>query len=158
MTVKEAAGVAGGLLIWGALLLVAFGLVSIFVLGGVWIGERLLPFLASASYVTLALVVFLVLPLAIFDATRGFAAIALLVASYIFGATLWFMGLLFTYVTWGIGAVILGLVLLGGGVVPIAMIAATVKGQWPILLTLVLLVVATFGSRLGALKLGETRD
>ena len=64
-----------------------------------------------------------------------------------FGFTLWVWGLLLTYDLWGAIAVLVGLVLLGVGVVPIAMLATLFKGMWLTLGELVLLTVLTFGTR-----------
>ena len=52
-----------------------------------------------------------------------------------------------TLSTWGTFAVILGLLVAGIGVVPIAMLAALTHGEWMILLELVILTVLTFGCR-----------
>ena len=105
-----------------------------------------------------ALVVFVILPLAIPKVTRGFSTVALLIASYIFGATLWMEGLLLTLLIWGAGAVFIGLFLAGVGVVPIAMLATLLKGMWGSLVELLLLTIVTFGSRAGAISLGDSLD
>ena len=56
-------------------------------------------------------------------------------------------GFLITLSTWGTFAVVLGLLIAGIGVVPIAMLAALTHGEWMILLELVILTVLTFGCR-----------
>ena len=70
-----------------------------------------------------------------------------MIASLVFGFTLWVWGLLFTYHLWGAIAVFIGLFLMGVGVVPIAMLATLFKGMWSTLGELVLLTVLTFGTR-----------
>jgi hypothetical protein len=80
---------------------------------------------------------------------------ALFVASYVFGATLWMEGLLLTLATWRLPAVFIGLFLAGVGIVPIAMLATLFNGMWVYLLELVLSTIMPFGSRIGALSLSK---
>ena len=113
----------------------------------VWLIDNLLPWVAFISQTTFKLVVFIILPLAIPKATRGFSSIALLISSFVFGVILWIQELLLTWSIWGLGAVVIGLLLVGVGVVPIAMLATLIEGMWGPLINLVLLIILTFGSR-----------
>lgn len=158
MNVKETFGAIGGFALVLAIAAVGIAIVTAFILGGVWVSKHLLPWLTVISFIVFAIVIFVLLPLAIPRATRGFASVSILIASYIFGATLWMFGLLLTYFTWGIFAVIVGLVFLGIGVVPIAMLATLIKGMWGPFFTLVLLAIATYGCRVGAVSLAESVD
>jgi hypothetical protein len=79
-------------------------------------------------------------------------------ASYVFGAILWVSGMAFTYITWGLFAVIIGLVILGIGVVPIAMLAALIHADWGDLAGFIFLGVLTYGSRMLAMWLGHKAD
>ncbi|KRA72810.1 hypothetical protein ASD78_14380 [Lysobacter sp. Root667] len=141
-----------------AIAVVGIAIVTAFILGGVWVSKHLLPWLTVISFVVFAIVIFVLLPLSIPRATRGFSSISILIASYVFGATLWMFGLLLTYFTWGVVAVIIGLVFFGVGVVPIALLATLFKGMWGPFFTLVLLVIATYGCRIGAMSLAESLD
>jgi hypothetical protein len=67
---------------------------------------------------------FVLLPLAIFRWTRGFAASGLMLASFAFGVTTWMASFSITYYYWGIGAVLIGSLLVGVGILPIAVIAS----------------------------------
>lgn len=116
--------------------------------GGIWIGERILPWLVFISFLTLAFCVVILGPLALIPATRPWAGLGYFIASYVFGLTGWFMGLLLTWILWGGFAVFVGLLILGCGVVPIAMLATFFKGMWAEFGILVLAVVLTFGSRI----------
>lgn len=158
MNVKETFGAIGGFALMLAIAAVGIAIVTAFILGGVWVSKHLLPWLTVISFIVFAIVIFVLLPLAIPRATRGFSSVAILIASYVFGATLWMFGLLLTYFTWGIFAVIVGLVFLGIGVVPIAMFATLIKGMWGPFFTLVLLAIATYGCRVGAVSLAESVD
>ncbi len=158
MNVKETLGAIGGLALMLAIAAVGIAIITAFILGGVWVSKHLLPWLTVISFVVFAIVIFVLLPLAIPRATRGFSSISILIASYVFGATLWMFGLLLTYFTWGVVAVIIGLVFFGVGVVPIALLATLFKGMWGPFFTLVLLAIATYGCRIGAMSLAESLD
>lgn len=158
MNVKETLGAIGGLALMLAIAAVGIAIVIAFILGGVWVSKHLLPWLTVISFVVFAIVIFVLLPLAIPRATRGFSSISMLIASYVFGATLWMFGLLLTYFTWGVVAVIIGLVFFGVGVVPVALLATLFKGMWGPFFTLILLAIATYGCRIGAMSLAESLD
>lgn len=158
MNVKEMLAGLGGLLIMGALLLVGITISAVFIFGAAWASTKLLPWFSILTWIAFGLVVFIILPLAIPRATRGFSSVALFIASYVFGATLWMEGLLLTLFIWGLGAVFIGLFLAGVGVVPIAMLATLLKGMWGPLIELVLLTIMTFGSRVGAMSLAESLE
>jgi hypothetical protein len=158
MNLKDTLAGIGGLLILGALLLLGVAVTAVFILGAAWATTKLLPWFTVLTLVSFGLVIFVVLPLAVPKTTRGFSSVALLVASYVFGATLWMEGLLFTLAIWGLGAVVIGILLVGVGVVPIAMLATLFNGMWGSLLELVPLTFMTFGSRIGAMWLAATVD
>lgn len=158
MSVKNSLAGLGGLLTFGIVLLLLVGVGAVFFLGMGWASTVLLPWFSVLTWLAFAAVVFVILPLAIPRATRGFSSMALFVASYIFGATLWMQGLLLTLSIWGLGAVFIGLFLAGVGVVPIAMLATLFNGMWLPLVELVLLTVMTFAARAGALTLAESAE
>lgn len=134
-------------------------LLALFIEGGAWLGEKIYPWLVTATGFALGVVTFVFLPLLLFRKTRGFSGAGLRIASAMFGFTLWVWGLLLTYDLWGAIAVLIGLVLLGVGVVPIAMLATLFKGMWLTLGELVLLTVLTFGTRFaGAWATSKARE
>lgn len=153
MNAKEVLAGIGGLLIMGAVLLVGATIGAVFIFGSAWASSKLLPWFSVLTWIAFGLVVFVFLPLAIPKATRGFSSVALLISSYVFGASLWMEGLLLTLFIWGLGAVFIGLFMAGVGVVPIAMLATLLKGMWGPFIELVLLTIMTFASRIGALSL-----
>ena len=158
MDLKDTLTGLGGLLITGAFFVVALAIGGVFIFGAAWASTKLLPWFSVLTWVAFGIVVFILLPLAIPKATRGFSSVALFVSSYVFGATLWMEGLLFTLAIWGVGAVFIGLFLAGVGVVPIAMLATLLKGMWSPFVELVLLTIMTFGSRIGAMSLAESLE
>ena len=146
-------GIVGIGLILG-LIILAFFLIE----GGVKLGEAIYPYLATASGVTIGVTFLILLPLSLFKRTRYFSASLLLVASFVFGLSLWIWALILTYYIWGIAAVFIGLFLLGVGVVPIAMLATLFNGMWPQLLELIVLTVLVFGVRAYSLYLANKVD
>ena len=121
----------GGAILFGiasfiALLLVIALLINV----GVYLGERIYPWLVKISGITLVVVLFLLLPLALFRRTRNFSGWGLSIASWVFGTTLWVWGFLLTYQLWGGFALFIGLIFLGVGVVPLAMLAILFEGMW----------------------------
>ena len=132
-----------GFLFFTAIILIAI----FFIHGGVWLADKVLPWLAPFSLLVLILSILVLLPLGLFRNTRVFAGNGLYLVSFIFGITVWLYGLLLTYVLWGPFGVIVGLGILGVGVVPIAMVLTLINGMWPTIVELVVLVALTFGSR-----------
>ena len=122
-------------------------LALMFLHGGVWLGEKALPFFLWLAKITFGVVLLVLLPLATYHKTQRFAASGLIQAASVFGLTLWVWALLLTYNLWGGGAVLVGVCLLGVGVVPMAMVATGLAKMWPTFGQLILLAVLTYGSR-----------
>ena len=80
--------------------------------------------------ITLICSIVILLPLSLLPPTRGFSAVGFMVASSAFSAILWLWGMAYTYSVWGMFGVIIGLVMMGIGVVPVAIFAALVHGDW----------------------------
>ncbi|MFM0558931.1 hypothetical protein [Paraburkholderia sediminicola] len=142
---------------FGVLLMLVAGLVIpfILILGMTWVSVHLVPWLKPAFSLTLLACIFILGPLAIFRRTRTFAAAGLLIASFVFGAILWIASLLLTMQLWGMLAVIIGLFMMGVGIVPVAIVAVIFHGQWSILGSIAIMLVATFGVRGLALWVGS---
>lgn len=117
MNAKEVLAGLGRSVIMGAILLVATTIAALLIFGSAWASSKLLPWFSALTLIAFGLVVFIILPLAIPRATRGFSSIALFILSHVFGATLWMEGLLFTLSLWGVGAVFVGIFMAGVGVV-----------------------------------------
>jgi hypothetical protein len=121
---------------------------ALFIWGGVWLSTNILPWLNLLSLIALAILIIVLLPLSIFRKARSFSGTCMVFSSYIFGVNLWFSGFVLTYVLWGGWAVFIGLVLMGFGVVPIAMLATLFKGMWLELGSLIFATFLTFGVRI----------
>jgi hypothetical protein len=111
------------------------------------VGAWALPFLSTAVGYAAVYGLPLLILLALTRATRPAASFGFVIASYLFGITLWIWALLFVLYTWGWFAVIVGLGMAGVGVVPIALLAAVLRAEWSILGQLALGLVLTFGCR-----------
>lgn len=157
MNVKGVLAALGGLLFFGAWLLVTVPIAVVIILGSAWASSTLLPWFSVLTRIAFGLVVFVFLPLAIPRATRPFSIAALFISSYVFGATLWMESLLLTFLLWGAGAVFIGW-LTFVGCAPIGMLATLLNGMWGPLIELVLLTIMTFASRFGAWSLTTTLE
>jgi hypothetical protein len=153
MNAKNILETIGGFLFGGAILAIGILVVFVFIYGSAWASAKLLPWFSIFTWIAIGLVVFVFLPLAIPKATRGFASAAILISSYVFGATLWMESFLLSMILWGFWAVLIGIFLAGVGVVPIAMLATLFNKMWIDLIELILLTIATYGCRFGALSL-----
>ena len=95
-----------------------------------WVIEtaiEIYTFLLPISWIALAIVLFVLLPLAAWRKTRGAAGVGLFITSYVFGATTWFLGAAVTFGSYGWLGLVIGLIFLGIGVVPLGIIGAFFK-------------------------------
>ena len=104
----------GGLLFWGT----------------AWVSVKIFPWLTVAFWIALLVSLVVLLPLSAFRKTRLMASYGLYFGSYIFGTMAWVWGFLLALMLWGWMAVIIGIILGGIGVVPIALLACLFNGQW----------------------------
>ena len=98
------------------------------------------------------LVLFVFVPLGLIRKTRGFAVPALMLSSYVFGATVWLLSVVVAFTLLGWFWLIVGLLFAGVGVMPVAFFGALFKGEPGIAFVGILLtVVLTYGTRMLAL-------
>jgi len=107
-------------------------------------------FLLPVSWIALALVIVVLLPLAAWRKTRGWAAVGLVVASFIFGITTWLLGAAATFASFGWFGLIVGLLIVGVGVVPLGVLGAFWKLKiaglaWSLLVMLAITMLARAG-------------
>lgn len=122
-------------------------LAVMFLTGGVWLSERIYPWLIVITAIALFVIIAVLLPLAIFRRTRAIAGGGIYIASFVFGLTLCVWSLLTSYTLWGIGGVVVGLLFAGVGIVPIAILASLFHGLWSMVGELLLVTAITFGTR-----------
>ena len=148
----------GGFLIGIAFLLLLISIAMLLIKGSVWVGVKVLPWLSIIMLIVFVIDIFIILPLGLFRKTKRVSGTGLVLSSYVYGVTIWFWALLITYFTWGALAVFIGLVIAGIGVVPIALLATIIKGQWANSGQIILFIVLTFGSRALGLYFVERAD
>lgn len=158
MTVKDTLSGLVGLLFMGIVLVLGVVVAAVFISGTEWAFAKLMPLFSTLTLIAFGIAVFILLPLAIPKATRGFSSVALFIASFVFGATLFLESFLLTLAIWGVLGLLVGLFLGGVGVVPIAMLATLFNGLWIPLGELVLLTIMTLASRAGAMSLAESLE
>src|SRR5436190_151324 len=113
--VKNAAGTLLGILIF----LAVISLPVVFLMGAKWASFHLLEPMITVGWFVLAVVLLILLPLSLFRRLRDTTGSFIYLSSYFFGIICWFYGFIVTYTLWGMWAVVVGIVFLGGGVVPI---------------------------------------
>lgn len=122
-------------------------LVLFFIQGTVWLETYVFPVCVNIFWPVLFVSVFILFPLCLIKKTRVIGGIGLLVCSYIFGGIAWIFAVGLLWNTWGLAAVIVGLIFAVIGIVPIAFIAALLNGVWASVLILVVLAGCWFGAK-----------
>ena len=109
---------------------------------------KLYPWVSNIALAVFIIDLIVVLPISFFKKPKGLCGIILLNSSYILGLQLWLSGLMLTLQIWGIWAAIIGILLFGVGVIPIALIATSVKGMWNEGFQILLSVLVVFATRM----------
>ena len=108
----------------------------------------LYTWISNIQFVVFLIDLIIMIPLSFFRKARGFSGTVIMYSSYLFGLQTWLSGLMLTLQIWGVWAAMFGLLLLGVGVVPIALLATLTKGMWSIFIQLLLQVIMVFGARI----------
>lgn len=148
---KALGGTAFGLMCFLAILSIPV----VFLFGSVWAAKHLLHPLIGIGWLLVAIDILILLPLSIFRSLRGFTGAVIFISSFVFGTVTWLLGFILTYALWGVWAVVIGILLFGGAVVPFAMLATVVEGMWEPFFTLLVLLIVTFGSRVVGVSIAE---
>jgi hypothetical protein len=99
-----------------------------------------------------AVAVFVLIPLAVWRKTRHVAGVGLLITSYVFGITLWFLSAAIAFGAFGWFGLIVGLLFFGVGVVPLAILGAFFKLKNSLVaMVLLFMVLSTLGARVGGM-------
>jgi hypothetical protein len=147
--IKEIGGWLLGLLLFLMILSLIGGLLS----GGAELAKVVIPFLIPLTHIVTFVCILIFLPLGFIKRTRSFGSTALYMASYVFGITLWTYSFLVTYVLWGVIGLVIGLMMAGVGVFPLAILASLFGGHWSIFFNLIYIAFLTYGARLLAIYL-----
>ena len=130
--VKETTFVLGGCLFLTSLAIGAIGLLLMLLRGTPWISENFYPWTVQAEKIALFFVVPTCSVLAFFRKGRSIGGLGLLLSSYIIGFSLWLWSLIVAYTLGGVFWMIVGLLFVGVGVIPIAIVAAALNAQWAV--------------------------
>ena len=92
-------------------------------------------------------IILVLLPLAVFKKTRLFSGGTMFLLSYLFGLALWIYSAIGAYLLWGWFGLIVGVLLMGVGVFPVALLVSMFSGEWLFFWNLVFGLITTFGIR-----------
>jgi len=124
-----------------------------------WIYDNLYPWLLATSAAAFISSGFIFLPLSVFKKLRAFCGLYIFRSSYVVGVALWAWCLLLTYFIWGWIAVVIGLLLVGIGIFPMALLATGFTGEWGIFWQIVIFAAVVYGMRfLGAFILSKAKE
>ncbi len=133
------------------ILIMLVGLIVI--IGLAKISEKVMPYLMAISVWCLVIFVLLILPLSLIKPLRSILSIISYIFSFVFGIFTWSLALISLWFYWGFLSIFLILFL--HAFVPAAMIVLLFKGQFSVILTLLIGLILTYGMRFYSLWLGS---
>ncbi|MDO8770460.1 MAG: hypothetical protein Q7K57_17505 [Burkholderiaceae bacterium] len=154
---KDKLQALGGIAFFAVILLAAGAALAFFILGSAWAAKNLLGPLIVAGWAVFALLILVLLPLSIFRRLRDFTGAGIFLSSYLFGLIAWLLSFILTYELWGTWAVVAGILLLGGAVVPFALLATLFNGMWGPFFMVLALFILVFATRVGGGLIAESR-
>lgn len=93
------------------------------------IGNKIYPAIQTINGIGILVSIIFILGLFI-KKKRSFFMSGLIIISYYFGFILWITSTLIVYPLWGITGIIMGFMLAGIGIIPLAFIATIIHGLW----------------------------
>lgn len=151
---KGIGGVLAGVVFFAALVC----LTALWIMGLAWVSTNVAGYVSAVSRIVFVVCAVILLPLALFSATRRISAYGFFVSSIVLALATWIFGFLVTLHYWDAFGVFVGIVMLGVGVVPIGMLAAALHADWFNVGQLALCLVITFGARMFAAMLATKID
>lgn len=127
---------------------VSLALAAVFILGAVWVSSKVAPVIVPIFNWTLVVCILVLLPACLIPRARSFASIGLLLASFVFGFLLWIWAFIVTLVMWGWIGVVIGLLIAGIGIIPVAFFALLFHGEWQGLGNLIYMLFFALGARI----------
>lgn len=127
-------------------------IIGLFISGGAWLADKLLPGFICISTVLIVLSFIVFIPAGFFKKFEKFSGNSTILSSFFLALTLWLWCLVLTFKTFGWIGVLIGVILLGIGVIPVGFIAAVISGQFTVLAYVLLLCIFAFVLR----KIGMT--
>lgn len=142
-TIKEMMGGTLNLFLFIAI----WTLPLIFLMGADWTSKYLLEPLMTTGWTLLAINVAILLPLSIFKKFRPVVGKGIFYTSFIFGFIAWYLSFIYSYLIWGEWGAVSGILLLGVGVVPVALLATGINSHWEPFFTLLIMTALIFVAR-----------
>lgn len=154
---KEFLSTAGGFILF--LLLIAVPVVLLLFLseGGAFILSEY-GYIVESVNTIIFVVVLLSLLLSTFASLRSYTGPIIFFSSYIAGFIVWLISLVVTYILWGLGAVVVGLLIMGIGVFPIAILALLFAGETVNALMLLGSLAIIWALRFAGLKIADSGE
>jgi hypothetical protein len=113
-------------------------------------------FLLPVAWLVFGVGIVVLGPLALFRGTRPFAGLGFFLGSFVIGLTTWLLGSAVTLGTYGLGVAVIGWLVLGVGVVPIAIFASFFTLGYPAMgWSLIVMSIVTFAFRAAGSALSE---
>jgi hypothetical protein len=130
MSIKEKLQNMGGIILGLVLAFLMLSVGMIFVYGTTWLASYVQPIVDTLNQYSLGIAICVLFPLSYFRKMRSICMVGILISAIITGLNLWLASVLFVYTYWGGIGVFIGLVAGGVTIIPEAMLAAIIKGQW----------------------------
>ena len=113
-----------------------------------WIQQSMFPWLRIAVFAVIALWFLFFAPLFFIKRLRPSIGLGLLYTSYIPGFTCWIFSFVVTYQTLGVVWLVIGLLFMGVGIFPLAVVGVLLHGLWPAMPDLILAIAFVLIPRL----------
>lgn len=153
LTTKRIGSALAGLLGLAAFLVIGIAITAVYLYGVPRVALVIYKIANPLSGIVL-LIDLLLLPFTLWARARALIGPVLLVSSYLFGIILWSYSAGMAFVFWGYAGLFFGLIWLGVGVVPVALLASALNSAWTVFGNIILGLVLTFGFRFLALFIG----
>lgn len=130
MTIMEKLQNMGGIILGLAIVVLLLSVGMIFVYGTTWLASYVQPIADTLNQYSLVIAFCILFPLSYFKKMRSFCMVGILISAIITGLNLWLASVVFVHTYWGSIGVFIGLVAGGVTIIPEAMLAAIIEGQW----------------------------
>lgn len=118
-----------------------------FIKGSEWLQKSILPLHGFLFFLLLIFTFLILIPLMVFKSIRPYSGILLYNLTYVYGGIAWFYSAHYCLIFLGKFWMIIGMLFLGIGVAPVAVIGSIIKGHWGFLIFICVQLIATFGCR-----------
>ena len=130
----------------------------LFLFGVSWLIRIVEPIVSFCTATAFWLSLLLFLPMALLRRTRIISIFGLGAASLIFGIFSWCLSFATVHDYFGITGLVIGLLIAGVGIVPIALVGAIMHHAWPLLVLLIFALILSLGTRVLAMWLATVQE